>query len=65
LTTLYAIRMVGGTIIQLKDGRRGIYASKALAEADLRAMPDTWTDYDHYEIIEINLVTDSSELLFK
>ena len=48
----------------MRNGKLAVYATKELAELDLHSMPDSWTDYDHFEVVEIDLMTSSDELLF-
>ena len=64
MNTIYAIRQLGGCIIE-RNGRQALYSTRELAEEDLRSMPDSWTDYDHFEVIELTVATESSELIFK
>lgn len=40
------------------------YASRELAEQDLHSMPDSWTDYDHYEVVELDVMCSPESLLF-
>lgn len=62
---IFAIVMVGSNSPINRNGKTCIYASKELADADLHAMPDSWTDYDHYEVKEFPVVNAESDLVFK
>lgn len=55
--SLYAIKQVGGCIFVRNDGKPCIYATRDLAEKDFRSMPDVYTDYDHYEIVELPVIS--------
>ena len=63
MNKIYGIRVWQGSLV-VRNGKLAVYATKELAEQDLRNMPDSWTDYDHYEIVEIDLMNSSDELLF-
>lgn len=60
---IYGIRFLQGSLV-VRNGKLAVYETKELAELDLRNMPDSWTDYDHFEVVEIDLMTSSDELLF-
>jgi len=47
---IYGIRVWQGSLV-VKNGKLALYASRELAEQDLHSMPDSWTDYDHYELV--------------
>ena len=63
MNKIYGIRLWQGPLVVIK-GKFAIYASRELAELDLHSMPDVLTDYDHFEVVEIDLMTTSDELLF-
>lgn len=60
---IYGIRFYQGSLV-VRNGKLAVYATKELAEQDLRVMPDSWTDYDHFEVVEIDLISSADELLF-
>lgn len=60
---IYGIR-VWQSSLAVRNGKLLVYESRELAEQDLRSMPDSWTDYDHYEVVEIDLMTSVDELQF-
>lgn len=60
---IYGIRVWQGSIV-VKNGKLALYASKELAEQDLHSMPDSWTDYDHYELVELDVMCSPESLLF-
>ena len=55
---VFAIKAIGGSIMF------PVYSTKELAEADRRALPDSYTDYEHYEVIEIPMITNNENLLW-
>lgn len=61
---IYAIKKFMGGIVY-RNGKPCIYFTKELAEKDRRSMPDSWTDYDHFEVTELDMATSEAELLFK
>lgn len=63
MNKIYGIRFWQGHLVT-RNGKLAVYATKELAELDLRNMPDVLTDYDHFEVVEIDLLTSSDELLF-
>lgn len=63
MNKIYGIRYWQGSLV-VRNGKLAVYATKELAELDLRSMPDSWTDYDHFEIVEIDLMNSDDELLF-
>ena len=63
MNKIYGIRIFQGSPI-VRDWKLAVYATKELAEKDLHSMPDTWTDYDHFEVVEIDLLSSADELLF-
>ena len=63
MNKIYGIRFWQGHLVT-RNGKLAVYATKELAELDLHSMPDVLTDYDHFEVVEIDLVTSSDELLF-
>lgn len=63
MNKIYGIRFYQGSLV-VRNGKLAVYATKELAELDLHSMPDSWTDYDHFEVVEIDLMTSSDELLF-
>lgn len=60
---IYGIRVWQGSIV-VKNGKLALYASRELAEQDLHSMPDSWTDYDHYELVELDVMCSPESLLF-
>lgn len=60
---IYGIRVWQGSLV-VKNGKFALYASRELAEQDLRRMPDSWTDYDHYELVELDVMCSPESLLF-
>lgn len=60
---IYGIRVWQGSLV-VKNGKLALYASRELAEQDLRRMPDSWTDYDHYEVVELDVMCSPESLLF-
>ena len=60
---IYGIRVWQGSIV-VKNGKLALYASRELAEQDLHSMPDSWTDYDHYEVVELDVMYSPESLLF-
>lgn len=60
---IYGIRVWQGPLV-VRNGKLALYESKELAEQDRHSMPDSWTDYEHYEVVEIDLATSLDELLF-
>lgn len=64
MNKIYGIRYWQGSLVVVRNGKLAVYATKELAELDLRSMPDSWTDYDHFEIVEIDLMSSADELLF-
>ena len=60
---IYGIRVWQGSLV-VKNGKLALYASRELAEQDLHSMPDSWTDYDHYELVELNVMCSPESLLF-
>lgn len=60
---IYGIRVWQGSLV-VKNGKLALYASRELAEQDLRSMPDSWTDYDHYEVVELDVMCSPESLLF-
>lgn len=60
---IYGIRVWQGSLV-VKNGKLALYASRELAEQDLRSMPDSWTDYDHYEVVELDVMCSLESLLF-
>lgn len=60
---IYGIRVWQGSLV-VKNGKLALYASRELAEQDLRSMPDSWTDYDHYEVVELDVMCSPEFLLF-
>lgn len=63
MNKIYGIRYWQGSLV-VRNGKLAVYATKELAELDLHSMPDSWTDYDHFEVVEIDLMTSADELLF-
>lgn len=63
MNKIYGIRICQGSLI-VRDGKLAVYATKELAEKDLHSMPDSWTDYEHFEVVEIDLLSSADELLF-
>jgi hypothetical protein len=63
MNKIYGIRFYQGSLV-VRNGKLAVYATKELAEKDLRNMPDSWTDYDHFEVVEIDLLSSADELLF-
>lgn len=61
---IYAIVEYGTMHIVNRNGRLAIYSTKELADEDRRNMPDSWTDYQHFEVIEIPLAN-ADTMLFK
>lgn len=55
---LYAIKAVFGSI------RFPLYESKELAEMDKGSMPDSYTDYEHFEIVEVPVVRTEDGLVW-
>ena len=60
---IYGIRVWQGSLV-VKNGKLALYASRELAEQDLHSMPDSWTDYDHYELVELDVMCSTESLLF-
>ena len=60
---IYGIRVWQGSLV-VKNGKLALYASRELAEQDLRSMPDSWADYDHYEVVELDVMCSPESLLF-
>lgn len=60
---IYGIRKLPGSIVW-RYGKLALYASRELAEQDLHSMPDSWTDYDHYEVVELYVMCSPESLLF-
>ena len=60
---IYGIRVWQGSLV-VRNGKLALYDTKELAEQDRRSMPDSWTDYEHYEVVELDLATSLDELLF-
>lgn len=60
---IYGIRVWQGSLV-VKNGKLALYASRELAEQDLRSMPDSWTDYDHYEVVELDVMCSPESMLF-
>lgn len=60
---IYGIRVWQGSLV-VKNGKLALYASRELAEQDLHSMPDSWTDYDHYEVVELDVMCSTESLLF-
>lgn len=60
---IYGIRYWQGSLV-VRNGKLAVYASRELAELDMHSMPDSWTDYDHFELVEIDLMSSADELLF-
>lgn len=60
---IYGIRVWQGSLV-VRNGKLALYASKELAEQDLHGMPDSWTDYDHYEVVELDVMRSPESLLF-
>ena len=60
---IYGIRVWQGSIV-VKNGKLALYASRELSEQDLHSMPDSWTDYDHYELVELDVMCSPESLLF-
>lgn len=60
---IYGIRVWQGSLV-VKNGKLALYASRELAEQDLHSMPDSWTDYDHYEVVELDVMCSPESLLF-
>lgn len=54
--TRFAIKAIGGSMLF------PLYATRELAEKDLHALPDSYTDYEHYEIVEVPMVTKEESL---
>lgn len=54
----------GKAPLSLKMASLHCYASRELAEQDLHSMPDSWTDYDHYELVELDVICSPESLLF-
>lgn len=63
MRTIYGIRLVQGSLV-VRHGKLALYATRELADRDLHSMPDSWTDYDHYEVVEIDVMCSSESLLF-
>jgi len=63
MLNVYAIRKCGGCIVE-RGGRMAVYADRELAEKELHSMPDILTDYDHYEIVEFNVISSDTECIF-
>lgn len=63
MNKIYGIRFHQGEIV-VRKGKLAVYATKELAEQDLHSMPDSWTDYNHFEVVEIDLMSSADELLF-
>ena len=63
MNKIYGIRVWQGSLVT-RNGKLAVYATKELAEQDLHSMPDAWTDYEHFEVVEIDLLSSSDELLF-
>lgn len=60
---IYGILVWQGSLV-VKNGKLALYASRELAEQDLHSMPDSWTDYDHYEVVELDVMCSPESLLF-
>ena len=60
---IYGIRVWQGSLV-VKNGKLALYASRELAEQDLHSMPDSWTDYDHYELVDLDVMCSPESLLF-
>ena len=60
---IYGIRVWQGSLV-VKNGKLALYASRELAEQDLHSMPDSWADYDHYELVELDVMCSPESLLF-
>lgn len=60
---IYGIRVWQGSLV-FRNGKIALYETRELAESDLRSMPDSWTDYDHYEVVELDVICSSESLLF-
>lgn len=60
---IYGIRVWQGSLV-VKNGKLALYASRELAEQDLHSMPDSWTDYDHFELVELDVMCSPESLLF-
>ena len=60
---IYGMRVWQGSLV-VKNGKLALYASRELAEQDLHSMPDSWTDYDHYELVELDVMCSPESLLF-
>lgn len=60
---IYGIRVMQSSLA-VRNGKLLVYEKRELAEADLRSMPDSYTDYDHYEVVEVDLMTSADELQF-
>lgn len=63
MLNVYAIRKLGGGIVE-RGGRMAVYADRELAEKELHSMPDILTDYDHYEIVAIKVISLVNECIF-
>lgn len=63
MNKIYGIRFYQGSLV-VRNGKLAVYVSRELAELDLHSMPDSWTDYDHFEVVEIDLMTSADDLLF-
>ena len=63
MNKIYGIRYWQGSLV-VRNGKLAVYATKELAEQDLHSMPDSWTDYDHFELVEIDLMSSADELMF-
>ena len=60
---MYGISVWQGSLV-VTTGKLALYASRELAEQDLHSMPDSWTDYDHYELVELDVMCSPESLLF-
>lgn len=60
---IYGIRVWHDSLV-VRNGKLALYASRELAERDLHSMPDSWTDYNHYEIVELDVICSTESLLF-
>lgn len=60
---IYGIRVWQGSLV-VRNGKIALYETRELAERDLHSMPDSWTDYDHYEVVELDVMCSSESLLF-
>lgn len=60
---IYGIRVWQGSLV-VRKGKFALYATKELAEQDLHSMPDSWTDYDHYEVVELDVMCSTESLMF-